>query len=52
VRRAPDRTLKVYDGFYHEIFNEPGPDRERSLGDLIAWLDAHAAGEKLRAHHA
>ena len=31
-----DKTLKLYDGFYHEIFNEPG--RERVFADMEAWL--------------
>ena len=35
---STDKTLKTYDGFYHEIFNEPAGDRERPLDDLAAWL--------------
>ncbi len=31
-----DKTLKLYDGFYHEIFNEPG--REQVFADMEAWL--------------
>jgi alpha-beta hydrolase superfamily lysophospholipase len=31
-----DKTLKVYDGLYHEIFNEP--ERDEVIGDLVAWL--------------
>lgn len=34
-----DKTLKVYDGLYHEVFNEP--ERDEVIGDVIAWLDAH-----------
>jgi len=34
-----DKTLKLYDGFYHEIFNEPG--REQVFADMEAWLDIH-----------
>jgi len=34
-----DKTLKIYDGFYHEIFNDPG--KEGVIADMIAWLDAH-----------
>ena len=37
---AADKTLKIYDGFYHEIFNEPG--KEDVIADVVAWLDAHA----------
>ncbi|MGA2368895.1 MAG: lysophospholipase [Dehalococcoidia bacterium] len=36
---SPDKTLKIYDGFYHEIFNEP--DRARVFADLDAWLQNH-----------
>jgi len=34
-----DKTLKLYDGFYHEIFNEPG--RQQVFADIEAWLDTH-----------
>lgn len=36
---SADRRLIVYAGLYHEVFNEP--ERERVLGDLRAWLEAH-----------
>lgn len=36
---SKDKTLKVYEGFYHELFNEP--DRDRVFADLAAWLDSH-----------
>jgi len=36
---TPDKTLKVYDGLYHEVFNEP--EREQVLRDVEAWLEAH-----------
>ena len=32
-----DRTLKFYDGLYHEVFNEP--EREKVTADLIRWLE-------------
>lgn len=32
------RTLRVYEGFYHELFNEPAEDRAHVLADLQAWL--------------
>jgi lysophospholipase len=35
---ASDKTLKVYDGFYHEILNEPGKDSV--LQEIDAWLSA------------
>jgi acylglycerol lipase len=34
-----DRTLKLYPGLYHEIFNEP--DRSQIFTDLNDWLLAH-----------
>lgn len=40
---SPDKTLKVYEGFYHELFNEPEADRQKVLDDVLTWLDAHAA---------
>jgi alpha-beta hydrolase superfamily lysophospholipase len=36
---STDKTLKVYDGFAHEVMNEPG--RSAVLADITAWLDAH-----------
>lgn len=35
---SQDKTLEVYEGFYHEVFNEP--DRNQVLGDVETWLDA------------
>lgn len=40
---SADKTMKVYDGFFHEIFNELPEDRERVFADVMTWLDAHAA---------
>jgi alpha-beta hydrolase superfamily lysophospholipase len=37
---ATDKTLRVYDGFYHELFNEPPGERQRPLGDVRDWLRA------------
>lgn len=37
---SKDKTLKLYDGLFHEIFNEP--ERDTVLADVVAWLDAHA----------
>jgi lysophospholipase len=38
---SADKELRLYDGFYHELINEPEPDRERIMGEIVAWLDAH-----------
>ena len=34
-----DKTLHVYDGVYHEIYNAPEDQKEKVLEDLEAWLD-------------
>jgi len=36
---SKDKTLKFYEGFHHEIFNEPG--HNQVLADTAAWLEAH-----------
>jgi len=35
---SKEKALKIYEGFYHEIFNEL--DRDRVIYDLVKWLDA------------
>jgi len=34
-----DKTLKLYKGFYHEIFNEP--EHDKVMADVETWLSAH-----------
>jgi alpha-beta hydrolase superfamily lysophospholipase len=36
---SADKRLIVYEGFYHEVFNEP--ERDRVLSDVGAWLEGH-----------
>jgi acylglycerol lipase len=36
---STDKTLKMYDGLWHEIFNEP--ERDQVLADLTTWLQSH-----------
>lgn len=38
---SKDKTLKVYEGLYHEVHNEP--EREKMFKDLEIWLQAHLA---------
>jgi acylglycerol lipase len=38
--RSKDKTIKIYEGLYHEVFNEP--ERARVLIDVETWLAAHA----------
>ncbi len=34
-----DKELKLYEGLYHEILNEP--EKERVLADMVDWLERH-----------
>ena len=34
-----DKTLQIYDGMYHEIYNELEDQKKRVLDDLEAWLE-------------
>lgn len=36
---SPDRTLRLYPGLYHEIFNEP--ERDEVIGDVTDWIAKH-----------
>lgn len=36
---SEDKTLKLYDGLMHEIFNEP--ERDFVFADMLAWLESH-----------
>jgi acylglycerol lipase len=36
---SKDKTLKLYKGFYHEIFNEP--EHKKVMADVEAWLKKH-----------
>ena len=37
--KSKDKTLKLYEGFYHEIFNDP--ERQQVFLDMEAWLKLH-----------
>jgi alpha-beta hydrolase superfamily lysophospholipase len=39
--RSIDKTLKLYEGLYHEIFNELPAARQRVIADVGAWITAH-----------
>ncbi|MEA3239491.1 MAG: alpha/beta hydrolase [Candidatus Bipolaricaulota bacterium] len=38
---SSDKTLKVYDGLYHEVYNEP--EHDQVLSDVEAWLEKHTS---------
>ena len=39
--RSQDKTIKLYEGLYHEIFNELPADRARVFADMSGWIEAH-----------
>ena len=39
---STDKTLKIYPGLFHEIFNEP--ERDEVLGDVLAWCEDRMPG--------
>jgi len=41
---SADKTLKIYPGLFHEIYNEP--EQDAVLDDLVGWFDAHVAEGK------
>ncbi len=49
VRAAPstDKTLVLYDGFFHDLLHEPNGKRVED--DILAWLDAHTGGAAIPA---
>ncbi|MBI5959262.1 MAG: lysophospholipase [Chloroflexi bacterium] len=34
---SADKTVKIYEGLYHEVLNEP--EQEQVIGDVIGWLE-------------
>ncbi|MCE5288130.1 MAG: alpha/beta hydrolase [Nocardiaceae bacterium] len=38
---SADKTLKTYDGLYHEILNEP--EKDVVMNDVLDWIKAHSA---------
>lgn len=39
---SADKSLKLYPGLYHEIFNEP--ERDVVIGDLLDWIEQRIQG--------
>lgn len=37
--KSSDKTLRLYEGLYHELFSEP--ERDQLVSDLLDWLDGH-----------
>lgn len=38
---SADKSLKIYNGLFHEIFNEP--EKLDIYADMVSWLNAHTA---------
>jgi alpha-beta hydrolase superfamily lysophospholipase len=36
--RSDDKTLRLYEGLYHDLFHEP--EREKVLDDVLEWIEA------------
>lgn len=36
---AEDKTIRLFPGLYHEIFNEP--EKDAVLDEVLSWLDSH-----------
>ena len=41
---SADKEIRIYEGFYHEVFNEP--EHERVLGDVERWIEANLDSRK------
>lgn len=41
---SPDKEIRIYDGFYHEVFNEP--ENDQVLRDVEIWLESHLVSRK------
>ena len=37
---SQDKAIRVYEGLYHEVFNEP--EREEVLADITDWLNGRS----------
>ena len=41
--QSTDKTIRIYDGLYHEVFNEP--EHEKVLKDVEIWLEKRLTGK-------
>lgn len=46
---SADKTLLLYEGLYHEVFNEFPADRMKVLADMSGWLDRRIVKKPVRA---
>ncbi|KAA1119653.1 hypothetical protein PGT21_030979 [Puccinia graminis f. sp. tritici] len=38
---AEDKTFKDFEGYYHEMHNEPGDDKFKEMDFIIQWITSH-----------
>jgi alpha-beta hydrolase superfamily lysophospholipase len=41
---ASDKTLKIYDGYFHDLLHEPAGKGTKVEEDVVTWLAAHTGG--------
>ena len=46
---AKDKSLRIYDGYFHDLVHEPAGRGARVQADIAAWLDAHTGGAPVAA---
>lgn len=39
---SSDKTIRLYEGFYHELLNEPPADRQRVMDQIADWVVSRA----------
>ena len=44
--RSTDKTFRLYEGLFHEIFNEP--EQAMVLGEVTDWIEAHMSNDPVR----
>ncbi|CAN5874098.1 hypothetical protein BH11MYX3_BH11MYX3_38350 [soil metagenome] len=43
---STDKTLRIYDGLYHDLIHEPKGKQVED--DIVGWLDAHTGGDPVK----
>ncbi len=46
---ATDKTLRIYDGYFHDLLHEPAGKGTKVEDDMLAWLAAHTGGPAVQA---
>ncbi len=41
---STDKEIRIYDGLYHEVYNEP--EHDQVLRDVERWLETHLGPRK------